>query len=139
MNTKTATPATPAEYIASLPEPRRTEMQTLHDRIVKALPRLQPSMQSGMIGYGSYRYKYASGREGECAVISLSSRANYISVYVNGVEDGQYVAEKYKDRLPKANVGKSCIRFKRLSDVDLNALEQILKHGAAQPAGAAAT
>jgi hypothetical protein len=83
-----------------------------------------------MIGYGSYHYKYASGREGDWPVISLASRKNYISVYVCGAEGGEYVAERRKEELPKASVGKSCIRFKRVSDIDLKALESIIKEGA---------
>jgi hypothetical protein len=130
--------SSPAEYIDALREPRRSEIQALHDAIRKALPDLEPSVQSGMIGYGKYHYRYATGREGDCAVVGLSSRANYISVYVQGVEDGQYVAEKYKADLPKADIGKSCIRFKRLADIDLKALERIIKRGAKHLASAAA-
>lgn len=52
---------------------------------------------------------------------------NYISLYVMCTKDGQYLAESYKERLPKASIGKSCIRFKHLSDVDLEVIEQLLK------------
>ena len=43
------------------------------------------------------------------------------------VKDGEYLAEKYKEDLGKVNVGRSCIRFKKLKDVDLKALEKVIK------------
>jgi len=83
-----------------------------------------------MIGYGTYHYRYASGREGDCAIIGLASNKNYISVYVMGTSEGEYVAEKNRGLVPKADVGKSCIRFKKLEDIDPAALGKIVKEGA---------
>lgn len=129
--------ASPEEYIQQLDEPRRAEIQQLHDFIRATVPDLAPVMISGMIGYGPYRYRYASGREGETAVVALASQKRYMSVYVHAVVDGQYVPERHKERLPKASIGKSCIRFKRVSDVDWDVLGEILKE-AALHGGAAA-
>jgi hypothetical protein len=122
---------TVAEYIAELGEPRRTDVQQLRALIGKGLPKLKASIQSGMIGYGTYRYTYESGRAGEAPIVALSSRKNYISVYVCGVEDGVHVAEKHKRDFPKTDIGKSCIRFKRIGDIDLAALEKVGREGAA--------
>ena len=122
--------ASPSEYIAQIDEPRKSDIKTLHAMIAKAVPGLKPSIQSGMIGYGSYHYKYASGREGDWPIIALASQKNYISVYVCASENGQYIAERHKGELTGANVGKSCIRFKRIEDIDLKALEKIIKTGA---------
>ena len=127
---KPAVPETPEAYIAALEEPRRTEVAKLHALITKAVPKLTPHMVAGMIGYGNYHYKYASGREGDWPPIALSSRKQYISVYVCGTEDGEYVAEKHKDELPGANIGKSCIRFRKTADIDLKVLEKLIKLGA---------
>ncbi len=80
-----------------------------------------------MIGYGRYHYKYASGREGDSAIIGLSSRKAYISIYVTGGDGEQYVAEKYRDELPKADIGKACIRFKKFDDIDFEVLSKVLK------------
>jgi hypothetical protein len=93
----------------------------------------------GMIGYGTYRYKYASGREGDWPVIALASQKNYISVYVCAAENGRYIAEAHKGELANASVGKSCIRFKKLEDVDLKALEKVIKAGARVLARSAVT
>ncbi len=123
---KTSQPATPEEYIAQLSEPRRTEIRTLHDAFSRALPKLAPSLQYGMIGYGSYHYKYESGREGDAPVVALSSRAGYISVYGCGEE----IRKEIQEDLPKADFGKGCIRFKKLADVDLKSLVRIVKSAA---------
>lgn len=127
---KPAAPRTVTEYLAGIDEPRRSDMTALHDMITRALPHLAPSIQYGMIGYGTYHYRYASGREGDAPVIALSSRKQYISVYVPCAEGAALAAENRKAELPKADLGKGCIRFKRLADIDLEALEKIVRLGA---------
>jgi hypothetical protein len=84
-----------------------------------------------MLGYGKMKYKYASGREGEWMKIGIANNKQYISLYCCAANDDGYVAEKYKDRLPKANIGKSCVRFKRLSDLDEDTLKQLIRDSAA--------
>ncbi len=128
MNMFKPTSATnPDEYITLIPEPRKQEIETLHALIQKTVPSLKPRILSGMIGYGSYNYRYASGREGDWSLIALASQKNYISVYVCSMEKDKYLAEIYKDKLPKASIGKSCIRFKKLADIDLTVLTEIIK------------
>ena len=118
---------TPEEYISLIEEPRRSQIKILDDFIQNTFPNLKPFIISGMIGYGKYHYKYPSGREGDWAVILLASQKNYISIYACGVTDGTYIAEQYKKDLPKASIGKSCIRIKRIEDIDLKVLAKILK------------
>ncbi len=118
---------TPTEYINSLKEPRKKEIKKLHSFIRKIVPNLKPHMKYGMLGYGTYHYKYASGREGDWMVIGLSSQKNYISLYTCLSDGKKYIAEKHKKDLPKSNVGKSCIRFRKLEDVDLNVIKQVLQ------------
>src|SRR5262245_15185303 len=96
--------ATPEAFIAALDEPRRSEMRAVHQLIRSTVPKLQPKMAAKMIGYGPFHYKYASGREGDWFRISLANQKNYISIYACGVIDGTYVAERYRDRLPKADI-----------------------------------
>jgi Domain of unknown function (DU1801) len=115
------------EYLDSLEEPRKTEIKKLHELIRKSAPTLEPVVLGGMLGYGKYHYKYASGREGDTATVSLSSRKNYIALYACSVVDGTYVAEKYRDRLPKASIGKACVTFKKLEAVDLDVLAELVK------------
>lgn len=125
---------TPAEYINLIAEPRKSEIKKLHQFIKKAVPKLKPYIQTGMIGYGKFHYKGASGREGDWAIIALASQKNYISVYVCATDGKQYLAETYKKRLPKASIGKSCVRFKKIEDIDWPVLEKLIREGAAMMA-----
>ncbi len=121
---------TPEQYIAALAEPRRTEIQTLHDLIRREAPDLDPYLQAGMLAYGPYHYRYDSKREGDWFRIGLASRKAYISLYVIASGSHGYLAESYKDRLPKADIGKSCVRIKRISDVDMEVVAQLVREGA---------
>jgi hypothetical protein len=119
---------TPAEYIALADEAKRAELRTLHALIRKTLPDLKPCIANGMIGYGPFHYKYASGREGDTARVALASNKTGFSVYVMAVDaKGRYLAEQAKAKLGRASVGKSCIRFKKLADVEIDALRAVLE------------
>ena len=119
--------STPAEYIARLDEPRKTEVAALDQLIRKTAPKLEPFISNGMLAYGPWHYKYASGREGDGFHIGVASNKNYISLYVCAGDDQGYIAERYKEALPKANIGRGCVRFKRLSDLDQADLKKLLK------------
>jgi hypothetical protein len=123
-------PETPTQYLTAITNrERREDVKALHELIRKTVPKLEPYLGYGFIAYGKYHYRYPSGREGDSCVIGLSSRAAYISLYVCGVKDGKYVAEGYKAKLPRANIGKACVRFKKLADVDLGVLRQLIRDG----------
>lgn len=123
-------------YIEALPEPRRTELRRLHELVREAVPQLRPTMEFGMLGYGPYHYRYASGREGDWALVALASKARHIALYVTATAaDGRYLAEAYADRLPKASVGRSCIRVKRAADLDPDVVGALLREAAANPPG----
>ena len=124
---------TPAEYLAKLDEPRKSEVAALHKMIRKLAPKLAPFIHFGMLAYGPWHFKYESGREGDWFRIGLASNKNYISLYICAMDGKTYVAEKFKKQLPKANVGKSCVRFKRLSDLDQTALAKLIREGAKPP------
>ena len=122
--------STPAEYIANVDEGRKADVAALDALIRKLAPKLEPFIHSGMLGYGPMHYKYASGWEGDSCRIGVASNKNYISLYVCACDDKGYVPERYKKALPKAKIGKSCVRFKRLSDLDPGALEKLIREGA---------
>lgn len=81
-------------------------------------------------GYGPFRYRYASWRTGEATVLAVAGQKRYISLYVLCVSDGRYLAERYVDRLPGASIGRSCIRFTRLADVDTAVLRDLVAEAA---------
>lgn len=130
---RAAKPTTPDEYLAALNAPRRAELEALHAAIRKAVPKLKPYLAySGtMIGYGPYHYRYPTGREGDCPIVAISSRAQGISFYVSGHRDGQAIAETAQARLGKVSVGKACIRFKRLEELNLPAALDLIRDASA--------
>ncbi len=118
---------TPEDYLAAVAPERRADIAALHALIREVAPTLPPFICSGMLGYGPIHYKYASGREGDTARLALASNAQYISLYAMAADERGYVAEHFKERLPKASIGKACVRFKRLADLDLAALRDLVR------------
>jgi hypothetical protein len=126
--------STPKEYIAALPEPRRTEVAKLDKLIRKLAPELKPFIHAGLLAFGPIHYTYATGREGDWFKIGISTRtstdAGSISLYACASDERGYVAERYKGKFPKAKVGRSCVRFKKLEDLDGRALSALIKETA---------
>jgi hypothetical protein len=117
---------TPEAYVEGLPEPRRDDIGRLHARVREVAPTMSASAKEGMLTYGKYRYRYASGREGEWFALGIASQKNYISLYAPTLDLEPYVA-----RLPKANLGRGCIRFKRLDDLDMGVIDEVIRASAA--------
>lgn len=121
------------EYIKMLTPDRRRLILAL-DKLIKSTNKtLRPHFAYNMLGYGSFKYLDYKKREIDWPIIALASQKNYISLYVCAIDDGEYLAEKYGDRLGRVNVGRSCIRFKRLEDLNLNEVEKLIKKAAAHP------
>jgi hypothetical protein len=110
---------------------REATLRELDGIIQKAAPHLTPLLHGGMSGmwlaYGMQPYQTKSMKDAsEWPVIALANQKNYISLYVMAAEDGEYIAEKYQHTLGKVNVGKSCIRFKKLEDVNMDGVKSLL-------------
>lgn len=127
------------EYISAQPEPKRSEMQELHQRIIKLLPGSKLWFEDGKndegktvsnpnIGYGSYTIKYANGTSRDFFQIGLSANTTGISVYILGLKDKTYLAQTYGKALGKASVTGYCIKFKSLKDINLDVLEAAILH-----------
>jgi hypothetical protein len=121
---------TPAEYLAAVDEKRRPDIAALDALIRNHAPKLEPVVMNGMLGYGPFHYRYASGREGDTCKLAIANNKAYISLYCSAADDDGYVAPRYADRLPNASIGKSCVRFKRLADLDEQALVALIKETA---------
>ena len=122
------------EYLASHPEPKRSEMKELHARVLNIMPRCKLWFLDGKneegkvvsnpnIGYGSRPHKYADGAIREFYQIGLSANKAGISVYILGIEDKKYLKETYGKDLGKATVTEYCIRFKTLKDINIDVLK----------------
>src|SRR6201985_1715882 len=127
-------------YIASQPEPKRSDMQVLHRLILKAMPRCKLWFLDGKdgggkivsnpnIGYGVHTIKYANGKTREFYQIGLSANTTGISVYILGIEDKKYLAQAYGKKLGKASVTGYCIKFKTLKDINVDILEEAIQYG----------
>ena len=102
-------------HIESLPEPRRSQMQHLHDVIRTAIPDADVTMfdYSGpLIGYGTYDYANSKGdRTGRWFSVGIANRKGYISLYAMGQRDGGNLIEAVKDGFPGAKSGRSCLNL----------------------------
>lgn len=78
----------------------------------------------GIVGFGAYRYKYDSGREGEMCRIGFSPRAKELVLYLK--MDGRPWDQALMDRLGRHRSGKGCLYIKRLDDVDGEALAALI-------------
>ena len=78
---------------------------------------------SGMVGFGSYHYKYASGREGDWFLTGFAPRKNDLTLYIMPGFDR---FEALMKKLGKHKTGKSCLYIKRLSDIDPAVLRQLV-------------
>ena len=78
---------------------------------------------ASIVGYGSYHYVYASGREGDWPIVGFSPRKQNISIYIMAGFAG---SEKLLSRLGKHKTGKSCLYIKRLDDVDEAVLRKLV-------------
>ena len=135
MRTMQRSTRSPDEHIASLPDDVRADIARLDEEISRVMKGHERVLWEGkfwggseqhIIGYGSYAYKGRSGASGEWHVVGLAAQKNYITVFVVAVEDGAYLADAYKDRLGKAKIGRSSISFKRLSDINLPVLLELV-------------
>jgi hypothetical protein len=128
------------KYIAGEPEPKRSDLQTLHRLILTVSPASKLWFSDGKnsdnktvsnptIGYGLYTIKYADGKTKEFFQIGLSANKTGISVYILGIKDKTYLAKTFGKKLGKASVTGYCIKFKTLSDVNVDILEDVLGYG----------
>ena len=102
------------------------------DRLIQeSAPQLERCILSGLLAYGPVHYRYASGREGDAARLAIASNASAISFYVFAADEDGWLAPRYETKLPKAKIGKCCVRFKRLDELDLHSLEALVREAAA--------
>jgi len=137
------TPAQIDAYIATLEGQKQADMESLHQHLVQMLPErklwfLDGKDDSGKvvtnpsIGYGQFNIRYKDGSTKPFYQIGISSNSTGISVYIMGLEDKKYLTETYGSTIGKATVTGYCIKFKKLSDIHLEVLDNAIKSGLAQ-------
>ena len=128
-NKTQATDADPQSFIAAVEHPtRRADAERLLS-LFGEITGLEPKMWGpSLIGYGRYRYKYESGREGEFFLTGFSPRKANLSIHVMpGYRYGE-MGERLA-RLGKHKLGKSCLYINKLADVDADVLKEIIRDG----------
>jgi hypothetical protein len=128
------------KYIASQPEPKRSDMQELHRLMLEVMPACKLWFLDGKnsenkivsnpnIGYGLQSIKYADGKTREFYQIGISANTTGISVYILGIENKKYLTQTYGKKLGKASVTGYCIKFKTLKDINIDILEEAIRYG----------
>src|SRR5580698_8500397 len=131
------------DYIAAQPEPKRSDMQQLHDMILAFMPACKLWFLDGKdekgkivsnpnIGYGSQTMKYANGKTKEFYQIGISANTTGISVYIMGVNDKKYLAQAFGKELGKASITGYCIKFKTLTEIKIDVLKAAIQYGIEQ-------
>jgi len=110
-------------FVGKLDEPRRADAQALI-AMMKRVAGTEPAIWAGsIVGFGNYHYKYASGHEGDCFITGFAARKTALTLYLTaGVER----FPKLLAKLGKHKTGKGCLYIKKLEDVDLAVLEDLL-------------
>jgi hypothetical protein len=114
-----------AEFLNGIAdESRRTDCDAIVDIMERVTGTKARIWGTGLVGFGNYHYKYASGHEGDCFLAGFASRKSAITLYITaGVERFPKVLAK----LGKHKAGKGCLYIKKLDDVNLSVLEDLLK------------
>jgi Domain of unknown function (DU1801) len=126
------------DYLAAQPATKRSDLQALHDRMLRVLPGGQLWFLDGKddsgkvvsnpsIGYGLQTMRYANGDSREFYQIGISANTSGISVYLMGLADKTYLATTYGKTLGKATVTGYCIKFRSLGQIDVGVLEAAIR------------
>jgi hypothetical protein len=125
----------PTLYLESLPAEARAPMRRLDRLIARIMKGKGRTLWEGVfwggtpqaiIGYGDFTQSRPRGKTVAWFMVGLALQKNYISLYVNAVEGGQYLAHKYKSRLGKVKVGSASISFRNLDEVDFDVLTELV-------------
>lgn len=126
------------EYIISHKEPKRSDLENLHQIILELMPKCKLWFLDGKndenkivsnpnIGYGIHIMKYADGKTRDFYKIGLSANTTGISVYIMGIEDKKYLANTFGEKIGKASVTSYCIKFKKLDDINIEVLKEAIQ------------
>ncbi len=123
-NKTKATEASVEDYFAAIgDEARRKDCEALARMMTKVTKQPPKMWGASIVGFGSYHYRYESGREGDSCLAGFASRKGDISVYLTADVLGQ---GELLSKLGRHKIGKGCLYLRKLGDVDLKVLEQLV-------------
>lgn len=112
-----------AGFIAKVADAEKRKSCTTLVQMLKQATKAEPVMWGrGIVGFGLHTFQYASGRTSEWPLIALAPRKNDVTLYIIGL--GGYKA--LLDKLGKYTMGKGCLHIRKLRDVKLDVLKQIV-------------
>ncbi|MEX2627242.1 MAG: DUF1801 domain-containing protein [Ilumatobacteraceae bacterium] len=120
--------STPEEYLAELPDDRRSIVEAVRSTILDHLPAgFEEAVTFGMLGYVVPLSRYPDTHNGQpLGVISLANQKNHVAVYLMGIYaddvEREWFVDAWKATGKKLDMGRSCVRFKKLDDVALDVL-----------------
>ena len=119
------TDAPVAAFLAQVPDERRRADARRLCVLMQEITGEKPAMWgTSIVGFGSYHYRYASGREGDSALASFSPRSQHLAIYLVGEFESRH--RSVLARLGPHKTGKGCLYIKRLDDVDQDALRELI-------------
>ncbi|KAF2956873.1 DUF1801 domain-containing protein [Marinitoga sp. 38H-ov] len=105
---------------------RKDDIIFLDNYIMSVLPKIKRylyvSSSINMLAYGEVPYK-TKGYDGMFPLIGLTPQKNNISLYITVWREGKTIPELYGKKIGKVNIGKSCVRFKKANNLDLDILK----------------
>ncbi len=110
-------------YLSAIPDEQRQEECQVIAEMMQRATKAKPQMWGSMIGFGSYHYRYPSGREGDWFLTGFAPRKQALTLYIMA---GFAQYDALLERLGKYRTGKSCLYIKRLDAVDLEVLEELI-------------
>ena len=125
------TAASVADFLNGLTKAGQRDDCMLLDQIIRRVTGYEPILWGKIIGYGRFDYHYPTGRKGKWFGLGFAPRATDLSLYLS-LGGGEEPLALWLNRLGKFKMGAGCLYIKRLSDVDLTVLEELLTEAMAQ-------
>lgn len=127
-----ASDASVSEFLDALDnETRRADCQTLSVLMQEATGSEAKLWGTNIIGFGSYPYKYASGKVGIWMQVAFAPRKPHVTLYLKGITQHTNLLEK----LGKHTLSGGCLHIKKLADVDIDVLKELIQHSVAYSPG----
>jgi hypothetical protein len=117
-----------SEFLAGLTDPERKQDCIALIEMMKKASKCAPKMWGSMVGFGDLHYRYESGREGDTFLLGFASRKPELTLHLGC---GLQMHGKWLEQLGKHKAGKGCLYLRRLADVDLDVLRNLLADAAA--------
>lgn len=114
-----------ADFLNNIPDEKKRQDCLALQELMQQVTGMEPKMWGdSIVGFGTYHYKYASGREGEWFLTGFSPRKQNLTLYIMAGFD-QY--DELLERLGKHKTGKSCLYVKQLADIDIVTLRELVQ------------